>query len=275
LYALMGPERFKKYTSYGKQYIEARDRLLNTVGKLIENRLKQNDGVQHRDLLQYCIESANENPGEEKYSADELTSEIMLFFFAGHDSTANMIAWSLYHIAKNPEIKTKLLEEIKEAGPPMDGTVPSWSVVNNLPYMTQVLKESLRLYPIVPFASRQLIKDEQYKDRTLPAGTLFFLMGYSVQRDLRHYHCQDVTEFNPDHFSPENTKNRHPFAWIPFSAGLRNCIGMQFAFVEARTVLAYILPRFDFTVSSEAQLFEKILLTSRNMKLRVKTTPGN
>jgi len=111
---------------------------------------------------------------EEKFTVDELAHEIMLFFFAGHDTTSNMLSWSLYHIAKNPKIKEKILEELKDSGCPTDGSAPSWSVVNNLPYMTQVLKETLRLYPIVPFNTRDLIKEEKYKDYVFPAGTTFF-----------------------------------------------------------------------------------------------------
>jgi len=180
-----------------------------------------------------------------------------------------MLSWAVYHISKSPEIKAKILEELKDAGAPTDGTAPSWSVINNLPYMTQVLKEALRLYPIVPFTSRELIKEEKYKQHILPARTVFFPCFYSIHRDLRHYPSQDVTEFNPDHFSPEKIKNRHPYAWIPFSAGIRNCIGMQFGMLEARTVLAYLLPRLEFTITSEPKISEKILLTSKNMKARV------
>jgi len=181
-----------------------------------------------------------------------------------------MLSWSLYHIAKNPEIKAKILQELKDADAPTDGTAPTWSVINNLPYLTQVLKEALRLYPIVPFNTRDLIQEEKYKDKIFPAGTTFFPMIYSIHRDTRHYPCHDVAEFNPEHFTPEKTKNRHPFAWIPFSAGLRNCIGMQFGMLEARTALAYLVPRCEFTVTSEAKVSETILLSSKNMKLRVK-----
>jgi len=267
---------FKKYTSHGRKFCETRDRLLATVRGIIANRLKQiNTGVRSSDLLQYCIESAGDNRDEEKYTEDELTHEIMLFFFAGHDTTANLLSWSLYHITKNPDIKTKILEELKEAKVPTDGTVPSWSTVNNLPYMTQVLKEALRLYPIVLFNLRQLIKDEKYKEHTFPKGTHFFPTIFSVHRDIRHYPSQDITKFDPDHFSPEKLKSRHPFAWIPFSGGLRNCIGMQFGMLEVRTVLAYILPRFEFTVTSDPALSERVLLSSKNMKVRVRTVQGS
>jgi len=180
-----------------------------------------------------------------------------------------MLSWCLYHIAKDPEVKSKVLAELREAEIPTDA-VPTWSVVNHLPYMTQVLKETLRLHPVLPYNPRQTIKEEKYQDKVFPADTLFFPMIFSLHRDPRHYPCEDVTKFNPDHFSPENIKNRHPYAWIPFSAGVRNCIGMQFAMVEARTVLAYILPRFDFTITNEPEITERLVLASKNMKARVK-----
>jgi len=268
LYAYMGPERFKKYTSAGKSYSEAKNRLVATVKNVIASRLKENNS-HHHDLLQYCIDSAGDNHDEKKFTEDELTHEIMLFFVAGIDTTANMLSWALYNIAKNPEIKTKILEEIRDAGAPLDDSMPNWSVVGNLPYMTQVLKEALRLYPPTTFVSRRLIKDEKFREHTFPGGTTFYPMIYSIQRDLRHYPCQDVNEFNPDHFSPEKDKARHLFAWIPFAIGLRNCIGMQFGMVEARTLLSYLLPRLEFSVTSDPEIFHRVLLSSK-MKLRVK-----
>jgi len=267
-YAVIGPERFKKYTFAGKRYLKAESRLVGTVRDLVSNRVKNNE-KHHRDLLQYCIESAGDNHDEEKYTQNELIQEIMLFFVAGHDTTANLIAFTLYCIAKNPEIRTKLLEELKEAGVRAD-TVPSWHVINNLPYMVQVLKESLRLYPVATFTARKLIKEEKYKDLTFPAGTHFFPQMWAVHHDSRHYPCEDVNQFNPDHFSPKKMKSRHPYAWIPFAGGIRNCIGMQFAMIEARTVLAEILPKFEFTVTSEPKLLERLVFTSQNLKMRFK-----
>jgi len=89
----------------------------------------------------------------------------------------------------------------------------------------------------------------------------FFPMIYSIHRDPRHYPCEDVTEFNPDHHSQEKIKNRHPYAWIPFAAGLRNCIGMQFGMVEARTLLCHILPRFEFSLTRNPEVIENVILT--------------
>jgi len=266
LYSMLGPDRFKAYTSHGKSYIAARDRLVQAVRDVIKNR--RNSKETHHDLLQYCIESSGDDGKIEiKYTEDELLHDVMLFFVAGYETTANLLAWSLYYLSKNPNIKNKVLEELREANAPTDESVPTWSLVNNLPYMTQVLKETLRLHPALAGFGRQLINDEKYKDLTLPAGTLFFSQSYSIQRDLRHYPCSNVDEFNPDHFLPEKIKSRHPYAWVPFAAGLRNCIGMQFALVEARTVLAYLLPRFEFIPTTEARLRDRGVLTSENMKM--------
>jgi len=172
-----------------------------------------------------------------------------------------------------PNITKKLLEELKEANVPTDGTVPSWSVINNLPYMTQVLKESLRLRAVAPAFARQLKNDEKYKDITLPAGTQILCNLTAIHLDPRNYPCSNVNEFNPDHFSPENVKNRHAFAFIPFAAGPRNCLGMQFALVEARTIFAYLLPRFELKLVKEPKVVDRAVVSCDNMMMKPELLP--
>jgi len=114
------------------------------------------------------------------------------------------------------------------------------------------------------------IHETKLGDFLLPPQTPILFQVYSVHRDPRHYPGVDVEKFDPENFSPEKSKNRHQYAWAPFSVGPRNCIGMQFAMVESRAVLSYILPRFDFTPLTEPQTIERGVLAAGNMHMRVK-----
>lgn len=94
---------------------------------------------------------------------------------------------------------------------------------NKMQYLECVLKESLRLYPPVPFISRVCVEETHINGLVLPKGTEVHIHVYDIMRDPKHF--SDPNSFRPERFLPENTINRHPYAFIPFSAGSRNCIG--------------------------------------------------
>jgi len=193
----------------------------------------------------------------------------MLFYLAGHETTSNLLSWSFYYLSKHPEVLERVRAELIERGNPTDETIPDFAFYNDLPYLTQVIKETLRLHPALAGFTRCTIDDMEYKGKIIPGKLMMSLQSFSVHRDAKHY-GEEVDKWNPDNFLPDKIKTRHPLSWIPFAAGQRNCIGMQLALLEARTVLSYVLPRFKFTPVTEAILAERnTIMTSSNMRLKI------
>ncbi|KAI4464344.1 cytochrome p450 family 4 [Holotrichia oblita] len=137
----------------------------------------------------------------------------------------------------------KLYQEIKEVL--QDKSIPSFNNLPELKYLECVIKESLRMFPSVPFIIRTIEQEIQIDQYKIPAGTDILLHIYGLHNSPEYYPNPDV--FDPDRFLPENCVGRHPYSYIPFSAGPRNCIGQKFAMYEEKTILASIIKRYKVT----------------------------
>ncbi|KAF7720877.1 hypothetical protein EC973_005878 [Apophysomyces ossiformis] len=213
------------------------------VDEVIKERKSGPDASDmNKDLLGFMLNARDEhNLG---LSDENIRDQVVTFLIAGHDTTANTLAWTLYELSRNPDIEAKVLQEIANCGITHDKN-PTTEQISNLKYMHQVLKEILRLYPPV----RALGKYCQ-KDCIVPGGyrikadTGVAINVYSMHHNPKVY--PDPERFDPDRWTPEAEQARSRFAWLPFSTGPRACIGMAFALQEAKTVLAMILHRFKF-----------------------------
>nr|CAD7200519.1 unnamed protein product [Timema douglasi] len=142
-------------------------------------------------------------------------------------------------------------------------------------YLEQVIKESLRLYPSVPLYGRLLEDDIIIKNYTIPAGTNFGIFPYCIHRNPRIY--PDPEGFNPDRFSKESSQERHPFAYLPFSAGPRNCIGQRFALLEGKNILSTVLRNLrieSLDKPEDIAVLGELILRPKH-ELRVKVTLRN
>ncbi|XP_036748871.2 cytochrome P450 4B1 isoform X1 [Manis pentadactyla] len=180
-----------------------------------------------------------------KLSDADIRAEVDTFMFEGHDTTTSGISWILYCMARYPEHQHRCREEVREILGDRDSF--QWDDLGKMTYLTMCIKESLRLYPPVPQVYRQLSKPVDFVDgRSLPAGSLISLHIYALHRNAAVWPDPEV--FDPLRFSTENVTTRHPFAFMPFSAGPRNCIGQQFAMNEMKVVTALCLLRFEFAL---------------------------
>ncbi|XP_035917573.1 cytochrome P450 4C1-like [Anopheles stephensi] len=187
-------------------------------------------------------------------SDDDVREEVDTFMFEGHDTTTAGICWALFLLALHPEIQHQVQQEIDSIFGDSD-RAPSMRDLNEMKLLERCLKETLRLYPSVSFFGRTLSEDIQLGGYHVPAGTIVGVHAYHVHRDERFF--PDAEKFDPDRFLPEQTENRHPYAYIPFSAGPRNCIGQKFALLEEKSVVSSILRRF--TVRSAKTRTEQLI----------------
>ena len=195
--------------------------------------------------------------------------------FEGHDTTATSLSWTIHLIGTHLDVQKKLHEEIDSIFGQSDRQIDN-DDLSNMKYLECVIKESLRLFPSVPIFSRIVSEDIKIAGYEIPKGSTANIFSYMIHRDEKHF--TDPESFQPERFQPENCVNRHPFAYIPFSAGKRNCIGQRFALIEEKVILANILRNFDIKsmkTTEEIQPFSDLLLRPTNkilidIKLRKK-----
>ncbi|XP_066280196.1 cytochrome P450 4B1-like isoform X1 [Branchiostoma lanceolatum] len=174
----------------------------------------------------------------------EIRDEVDTFMFEGHDTTASGLSWTLYCLARHPGHQEKCRKETQEV---LQGkTEVTWDDLPSMKYITMCVKESLRMYPAVPEIFREVETPVTFSDgRTLPEGSQVYIGLYHLHHSPHIW--EKPEEYDPLRFSPENSKDRHPYAFLPFSAGPRNCIGQHFAMNELKTAVALILQRFSLT----------------------------
>jgi len=172
----------------------------------------------------------------EGMSDRQLRDEVITLYLAGHETTANLLTWTLYALAREPEVAARVLEEVDTLP---SASPPTLEDLRRLAYMPRVLSEVLRLYPPVWTIARNVLDDDLVCGYRVPAGSFVLLSPYITHRLEAHW--PDPERFDPERFTPEASRGRHPFAYFPFSAGPRVCLGKHFSLYEAQLVLAMIL----------------------------------
>ncbi|KAL0132771.1 hypothetical protein PUN28_000480 [Cardiocondyla obscurior] len=243
----------------GKEFKAAIDMLHGFTKKVINKRKAEQQFQSSSQNIELGNKEDDFNIGEKKKKAfldllleenaktdtpltdDEVRAQVDTFMFEGHDTTAVAITWALFLLGSNPEHQEKVHEELEEVFGNSDAPI----TVKDLPqlkYLDRVIKETLRLFPSVPVITRLLTEDVKLGDHTLPKGISVALPILLVHRNPKVW--PDPIKFDPDRFLPENSKLRNPYAYVPFSAGPRNCIGQKFAQLEEKIVLSAILRKW-------------------------------
>ncbi|XP_053486697.1 cytochrome P450 4V2 [Ictalurus furcatus] len=175
-------------------------------------------------------------------SHEDIQEEVDTFMFEGHDTTAASMNWALHLIGSHPEVQKKVQAELQEVFGSSQRHV-GVEDLKRLRYLECVIKESLRIFPAVPLFARSICEDCTINGFKVPEGVNAVIIPYALHRDPRFF--PEPEEFRPERFLPENSTGRHPYAYIPFSAGARNCIGQRFAMMEEKVVLATVLRHFE------------------------------
>jgi len=198
----------------------------------------------HDDLLGMLLAARDEDT-HEAMTDQEVRDEAMTLLLAGHETTAAALAWTWLLVAQHPAVEARLHAEVDALGGP-----PSFDALGQLPYARQVFAESMRLYPPAWVVGREAARDTVLGDHPISAGTMVLFAPLGIHRDPRFWDAPDV--FRPERFEPEVKAARHKFAYLPFSAGRRGCIGEQFAWAEGVLVLAAIAQRWRLRMAGPA-----------------------
>jgi cytochrome P450 len=227
-----------------------------SLGKLVAAlmRRRATENAEHIDFLAMLMSARDKESGD-AMSERELIDEVMTLVVAGHETTASALNWTWYLLASHPKAEARLHAEI-DATPAVSS--PSLAQMEALPYTRQVVNEALRLYPPGWLLSRRAIGADVLAGYTIPAGADVLLSPYLLHRHPRFW--PDPEAFRPERFAPENEAERPRFAYMPFAAGPRHCIGETFALYEMLMHLYKVARRCRLTylptepVELEAQI---------------------
>jgi len=225
------------------------ERLDGLMSKMIEERRnqKENDpkdkGI---DLLSLLI-AATDDQTNERMTDRQLRDEAMTIFVAGHETTANALAWTLILLAQHPEVQTRAREEVQKpnAAPGLFERVLSYE------YLGRVIDESMRMYPPAWVVSRQSTEPVALSQTVVHPDEIVAISSWVLHRDPDFW--KDPQTFDPERFTADECAKRHKYSYIPFGAGPRQCIGTQFARVELLTVLSTLLRNYRFELSGGSQ----------------------
>jgi len=208
----------------------------------------------------------NANEAKQKEHEEELRDFVMNFLIAGRDTTAVLLTFSLYEIAKHPEIRKKLLEEMERVVS-VEGV--TWDSVKKLSYMKQFLQEVLRLYPPVPIDGFGATQDTALGEYFVPKDSIVLYNNWAMHR-TKEFWGEDAETFDPAHFD----KPPVSFTYNPFHGGPRLCLGQEMAYEEAKIFLCKFLKKFEFKINknNDDSLKNAIILTFKN-SLQLDLTP--
>lgn len=214
----------------------ARRFLRAEIGRVIAAR--RASGEVRNDLLSLLIEARDPDTGAAMGDVD-LADNVLTFINAGHETTALALTWTFYLLDRHPEAAGRIRAEVEAA---TGGGPITADHAGALPYTRQVLSESMRLYPPAAVLLREAERPVDLGGLRLEPGAQVYVPVYALHRHASLW--DDPDAFDPARFSPEAVKARHRYAYLPFGAGPRICIGMSFALVEATVILATLLRTF-------------------------------
>lgn len=266
-------ECLKILHGFTEKIIAKRKQYHESVGGLhldVENETEDNDVSRKKRLamLDLLIMASKNN----QLSDLDIREEVDTFMFEGHDTVAVALTFAILLLANHKDVQDRVRTEVNAVLEENGGKL-TITALQNLSYLERCLKETLRLYPSVFAIFRNIDEDVKLQSYTVPAGTQIHIDICNIHRNPEFWPNPDV--FDPDRFLPELVQNRHPFAYVPFSAGSRNCIGQRFAMMELKTITSMLVHNFYFEpIDRMEDIRLQIDLVIRSIRpLRVKFVP--
>ncbi|UFJ42380.1 cytochrome P450 [Brevibacillus humidisoli] len=221
-------------TKGNKELQQARSVLDEVIYTIINERRERADAGERNDLLGLLLAARDEQDGT-GMTDQQVRDEVMTIFLAGHETTANTLSWTWYLLSQHPEAERAMQEELDTV---LSGRDPSFEDLQQLPYLHNVIWESMRLYPAVWAINREVVSEVEIGGHTFTPGDTLMMSQYVMHRNPRYYANPD--QFRPERFSGDLLKRNPPYAFFPFGGGPRICIGNHFALMEAALILATI-----------------------------------
>lgn len=223
-------------TARNRAFDAALARLDRLVFEIIAQR--RASPQEHPDLLGLLMSARDEETGE-TMNDQQLRDEVMTLMLAGHETTATALSWAFHLLERHPQVQRTLEAEVDEV---LGGRPPTAADFPRLRYATCIFEETLRLYPPVWITPRVASEDDVVDGYRIPKGSLIALVIYGLHRHPDFW--PDPERFDPTRFLPESAKDRPRWAFAPFGAGQRMCIGNNFALMEGTFILAMAAQRF-------------------------------
>ena len=220
---------------YGHSVRKAISRIKAILEEIIARHKREESDT--GDIVSMLVAARDEDGN--RLSANQIMDHLLTLFVAGHETLANALTWACYLLAQQPQVTSKLLSELDEQ---LGGQPPTPADLERLPYLEQVVKEALRIYPPAASLSRIVREPFDWKGYTFQAGDIVMYSPYVSHRMPEQFSDPEV--FRPERFDPVCGEKHPPGAFIPFGAGPRTCLGAPFAMMELKTVLPMILQRF-------------------------------
>ncbi|TKR87421.1 hypothetical protein L596_011821 [Steinernema carpocapsae] len=228
---------------FTKKIIAERQKAFKKIGTFYPQN-EENVGTRKLAFLDLLLNMQAKN----QLSDEDFREEVDTFMFAGHDTTSSAIGFTIWLLAQFPHLQSKIHEELDAVfGDSQRSATPE--DLRQLPYLDKCIKEALRLAPPVPVVGRVLTEDVEHKGKVIPKGVTVVAAIVALHRDQKNFSNPDT--FDPENFSPENTSKRHPYSFIPFAAGPRNCIGQKFALLEMKTVVSRFFRSYSVMTSQD------------------------
>lgn len=241
----------------------ARDKLDAIIFRIIRER--QRAGAGGDDLLAMLLAAKDEESGADdeagRMSETQVRDEVITLFMAGHETTANALAWTWHLLSQHPEVEAKFHDELDAV---LAGHLPTAEDAPRLRYTAMVFAEAMRLYPPSWILSRRALADYEVGGYALPAGSLIMLSSYVMQRDERYFPAPQ--RFDPERWTEAASASRPEFSYFPFGGGARRCIGEGFARLEALLILATLAQvwRLEAVADKPVELQPGMVLRARH-----------
>ncbi|MBA4122454.1 MAG: cytochrome P450 [Acidobacteria bacterium] len=251
---------------HARRFNRAKETLDAVIYEIINERRKS--GEDKGDLLSMLLLAQDEDDGG-GMTDRQVRDECLTLFLAGHETTANALVWTFYCLSQNPESEAKLHEELDRVL--QNGRAPTVEDLPNLKYTESVLAESMRLFPPAWVLGRLAIEEHEIKSYKIPKGALVLASMYVLQRDARFW--TDAEIFKPERWETQSIKEAgQKFIYFPFGAGVRRCVGEQFAWMEGILLLATLARKWKLSLTPEQKIGLQPMMTLRpkfGMKMRI------